>query len=376
MEPVFISSLARGEMAAIRVSARAAVESLQMRPVMFETAPASRDDPRRALLDELGGCDVVALLLGAEYGERTERGVSATEDEFNEAVSRGIPVIALVQEIARSAEQDEFVSRVRGTWSDGRFAPEFKDAGDVGFAVVRALNGWRQRGATNENQRAALERARSLALGSGRPGQSHTGAKARVVIVPISSRPIMDAVLLGEASLGDELGMSARTSGLVRHDMAMKQKLTADGVEFEAADSRGYEQLRFLVATDGAILAEGAVSGSGLLGSSVIEAPKLRRVVEQSCAFALAAWRRIDRRDEIREVAATVAIPDASMKVYSDTEFTGSSLSMGSAFHSPAVVVAPDPPRVARREDVGSPELVHQLVAEVRHTFLLDGRAR
>jgi hypothetical protein len=126
VEPVFISSLARDEMGAIRASAKAAVESLQMRPVMFETAPASRDDSRRALLDELGGCDVVVLLLGAEYGERTERGVSATEDEFNEAVRRGIPVVALVQEVARSAEQDEFVSRVRGTWSEGRFAPEFR----------------------------------------------------------------------------------------------------------------------------------------------------------------------------------------------------------------------------------------------------------
>lgn len=376
MEPVFISSLARDEMAAIRAAARAALESLEMRAVMFETAPASREDSRRALLDELGRCDVALLLLGAEYGEPTERGVSATEDEFKEATSRGIPVIALVQQVPRSTEQDEFVSRVRGTWSEGRFAPEFKDAGDVGFAVVRALNAWRQRGATNENQSAALERARSLALGSGRAGQSHTGVKARVVIVPISSRPIMDAVMLGEASLEDELGMSVRTSGLVRHDMAMKQKLTADGVEFEAAESRGYEQLRFLVATDGAILAEGAVSGSGMLGSSVVEAANVRRVIEQSCAFALGAWTRIDRRDEIREVVATVAIPDASMKVYSDAEFTGSSLSMGSAFGSPAVVVAPDPPRVARREDIGSAELVNQLVAEVRHAFLLDGRAR
>ena len=154
-------------MVAIRASARAAVKSLQMRPVMFETAPASRDDSRRALLDELGGCDVVVLLLGAEYGERTERGVSATEDEFNEAVSRGIPVIALVQEIARSAKQDEFVSRVRGTWSEGRFAPDVQGRGDVGFAVVRALNTWRQRGATNEHQAAALERAGRLAVGVG-----------------------------------------------------------------------------------------------------------------------------------------------------------------------------------------------------------------
>jgi hypothetical protein len=161
VEHVFISSVARGEMAAIRAAARAAAESLQMRPMMFETAPASRDDSRRALLDELGGCDVVLLLLGAEYGERTERGVSATEDEFKEAASRGIPVIALVQQVTRSPEQDEFVSRVRGTWSDGRFAPTFTDSSDIAFAVVRALNAWRQRGATDEHQAAALERARA-----------------------------------------------------------------------------------------------------------------------------------------------------------------------------------------------------------------------
>jgi hypothetical protein len=376
VERVFISSLARGEMAAIRAAARAAAESLQMRPVMFETAPASRDDSRRALLDELAGCDAVLLLLGAEYGERTEQGVSATEDELNEAVRRGIPVIALVQQVARSPDQGAFVGRVRGTWSEGRFAPTFKDVNDVGFAVVAALNTWRQRGSTDQQQTAALERGRELALGSGRPGQSHTGAKARVVIVPILDQPIMDAVMLGEAGLGNDLGMCARMSGLVSHDMALREALTADGFEFETGAASGYEQLRFMVATTGAILAEGAVSGSGLLGSSVIQASSLRRVIEQGCAFALGAWGRIDRHDDVRNVVATVAIPDASLKVYSDEEFTGNSLSIGSMTGSPAVLVAPDPPRLARREDVGSRRLVDELAAEIRHAFALQGRTR
>jgi hypothetical protein len=355
-------------MTPIRAAAKAAV--------MFETAPASREDSRRALLDELGNCDILVLLLGADYGEPTERGVSATEEEFNEAVRHGISVVALVQDVTKSLDQEAFVGRVRGTWSDGRFAPKFTDANDVGLAVVAALNAWRQRGTADEQHIAALERARALAVGSGRAGQSHTGAKARVVIVPIVGRPIMDAVMLGEPNLGDELGMSVRASGLVGHDMALKQKLTGDGVEFEAANSGGFEQLRFLVAVDGAILAEGAVSGSGMLGSSVIEAPKVRRVVEQACAFAGDAWSRIDRRDDVRDLATTVAIPDASMKVYSDTEFSGSSLSLGNAFTSPPVLVAPDPPRITRREALGSPELVEQLVAEIRHAFLLEGRAQ
>jgi hypothetical protein len=80
---VFISFLARGEMAAIRGAARQAVESLDMRPVMSETEPAVGDDPRRALLNKVGTCDALLLLLGAEYGEPGVRGISPTEEESN-----------------------------------------------------------------------------------------------------------------------------------------------------------------------------------------------------------------------------------------------------------------------------------------------------
>lgn len=361
-------------MAAIRASAAEAVQSLQMRAVMFETTPASREDSRRALLDELARCDIVLLLLGADYGERTERGVSATEDELNEAQERGIPVIALVQKLARSAEQEAFVSRVRGTWSDGHFAPGFDGAGDVGLVVVAALNAWRQRGATGERQTGALERARALALGSGRYGQSHSGSKVRVVLVPVLARPIM--VTLAEATLGDDLAMSLRRNGLVGHDVGLKQELVAAGVALETANPSGFERPSFLIARDGAIVAEAAVSKSGLFGSSVIEAPKVRDAITRACAFAAEAWARIDRRDDIRDLAVTVAIPDASMKVYSDTEFSGSSLRMGSGLGGPAVIVAPQPARLARREALGSPELTDLLAAEVRHAFQLEGRLR
>jgi hypothetical protein len=183
-------------------------------------------------------------------------------------------------------------------------------------------------------------------------------------------------LMLGEVGLADDLGMTVHTSGLIGHDMAMTHRLTTDGVEFEAASAQGFEQLHFLVAKDGALLAEGAVSGTGVFGSSVIEAPRVRRVIEQSCAFAPDAWGRIDRRDDIRELAATVAVPDASMKVYSDSEFTGSSLSMGNMFGSPPVLVAPDPPLTARREELGTPELVERLAAEVRQAFVFAGRSR
>lgn len=88
-----------------------------MRPVMFETAPASAQNSRRVLLDDLAACDAVVLLLGADYGERGERGMSPTEEEFDHAAREGVPVIALVQEdVKREPGQEEFVKRVRGTW--------------------------------------------------------------------------------------------------------------------------------------------------------------------------------------------------------------------------------------------------------------------
>ena len=67
MERIFVSSLARGGMGAIRQGARDGVESLGMLPVMFETQPASDQNSRQALLDQIRNCDAYLLLLGALF---------------------------------------------------------------------------------------------------------------------------------------------------------------------------------------------------------------------------------------------------------------------------------------------------------------------
>lgn len=118
---IFISSLARGDMGAIRESARRAVESLDMVPVMFETGAAADDASRRALLDRLAECDAIVLLLGAEHGEPGARGISPTEEEFIEAGDRGIPVLALVQNVEREPAQEALAGpRRMGAWTAHR----------------------------------------------------------------------------------------------------------------------------------------------------------------------------------------------------------------------------------------------------------------
>ena len=60
-------------MAAFRQAARDAIDSLGMRPVMFETEPASAQDSRRALLDRIPYCDALGLFDQPEARGRCRR---------------------------------------------------------------------------------------------------------------------------------------------------------------------------------------------------------------------------------------------------------------------------------------------------------------
>lgn len=344
-----------------------------MRPVMFETAPASDDGSRRALLDRLARCDALVLLLGHEYGEPTQRGVSPTEEEFNEAVSHGIPVLALVQAGAREPAQDAFVARVRGTWEEGKFAPEFNDASDVGFVVVSALNDWRSAATTQQTASEREARVRELAEASHRRGYMASGSKLRVIAVPILGRPLLDAVSLGDQGLPDELATAARMAGLVSNDMALTVTAAADHFALHAKGSQ-WEELNIIVGHDGAIAGEGSVSGDQSnhgFGGMVVMADRARDVIRRSLAFAELAWKRIDQRDEVRQVLVAAAVPNAEQKSYA-TQAPGNTMSM--AMSMPELLVVPPAPLVLRRADLASDQTVDRLQAELRRGFEL-GRA-
>jgi hypothetical protein len=369
VERVFISSLFRGEMAAIRQAVRAAVDSLDMQPVMFESEPARDEASRRALLDQVAASDVLMLLLGAEYGEPVARGVSPTEEEFNEARDRGIPVLVLVQRIAREPAQEEFVRRVRGGWEEGRFAPEFTDASDVGFVAVRALNAWRQQSAGGDTVDTAQARALELARGRERSDSYYGGSKLRVVAVPALSRPLLDAVSIRDPALVDDLSTAARSSRLAPHSVGIEASDLGDSIALTLTGGDGFEQLALRIGFDGSIVAEGPVGGDEQgFGGMVVAADRAREVMERAASFAETVWRRIDTRDEVRDVFLACAVPEANHKVYALGP-TGGSLGMGMG--GPHVLIAPEPPLAARRADLSG--AMERLQAELHRAFELLG---
>ncbi len=368
MDSVFISSIQRS-FGDVREAAARAVDSYGLHPVVAERAGASADNAQRALLDEVRNAEIFLLIIGSVYGDRGESGFSPTEDEFNEAARLNKPILVLKQNVNLEPDQEEFLSRLRGSWERGLLTGHFDSAADVGNEVVRALRTLEGPRAipSQEDKQAAAERAAVLARGPENRGYVTSGSKARIAIATVGAPRLLEATDLENKVLIDSLLGLARSKSLVSNASSLTQSVTAAGIEFEAKTEGSWEELQFFVGSDGSIVAEGAVAGDARhFGSSMVMSSRLADLIGRGQGFALAIWEEMDKGHDVRDIAVTVGIPEAQNKVFSDVE-AGNSISMPMGL--PEVVVAPNPPREVRREELGSDAITQTLVAEVRRKF-------
>lgn len=358
VESVFISSIQR-DFGDIRNAVKRAVESLGMRPLMAETAGAHDASPQRALLDLVARADVFLLILGPRYSK-------PTEDEFDEARRRSRPILVLRQSVEAEPEQDAFVERVAGGWAGGRLWGSFADASDVGFAAVQALTNLREQAGAADVRPAAQERARELAVGRRQGGTSY-GSTARIAHVPLAGEPLLDALALDRPGLGDDVAALVRQHRLVPQSTGIETRVTAAGIAVHPVGSYAGNDPLVAVGADGSVTAVFAVGGDDQFGGMRVDPDRLAEGIRAAGALARAAWDMLDQREIVQQVAVCLSIPEAQHKVFGAST-GGNSIQMG-GFGSLMEVVVPNPPRVARRAEVGSDEIAARLVAEVRRVF-------
>ena len=81
--------------------------------------------------DGVRDCDVYVGILGSRYGWITPSGLSATEEELEEAVETGKKRLIFVEEVSmREEKQEEFIRRA-GDYKLGRFWNKFRTAEDL-----------------------------------------------------------------------------------------------------------------------------------------------------------------------------------------------------------------------------------------------------
>lgn len=131
MKPVvFVSSVSDGY-EHIRSAARDAIRRAGGRPIGFEDFTALDKSSRNACLDGVRDSDVYVGILGSRYGFITASGLSATEEEFNEALRLTKRRLIFVEEVKEYEEkQQAFLKRV-GDYQTGRFWSKFKTAEDL-----------------------------------------------------------------------------------------------------------------------------------------------------------------------------------------------------------------------------------------------------
>ncbi len=356
---VFISSVVRG-FEKVREQAAEGVERLGMHPVRSERLAASSDSPRRALLDQVAAADIYLLLIGERYGDEEP---SPTEEEYEEAVRLHKPILVLTQEGARDPEQGRFLSRVRGSWGDGALSGKFSGAEDVAAAAAGALG--RQQAGIVEDAPAAQEHAKELAHGSDRSGGSG-GVAARIALVPLRQTTLLDPEGLETPGLGDDLASILRETGLVPQRIGLDARVSGAGVQLRGADADSWITPEVTVLTNGSVVVVGSVAAEDApLGFSLVDPERLERFIRQSGRFAKAAWDRIDRQDEVAQVAVAVAIPEASYKGFG--RVSGGSMTV--SMNLPSVVVAPEPAEIVPRGQLDGERVARRIVAAVRRVF-------
>ncbi|WP_419162882.1 DUF4062 domain-containing protein [Candidatus Palauibacter sp.] len=135
---VFVSSVME-DYGDYREAARLGIQQVGCDPVLAEDFAAQAISPRNACLDGVQSSDALVVLLGARYGWRAPSGRSATEEEYEEARRRHLPILVFVQDGAvREPPQEEFVRRVED-YIGGHFRKSFQDANDLRRLVSEAV---------------------------------------------------------------------------------------------------------------------------------------------------------------------------------------------------------------------------------------------
>jgi hypothetical protein len=370
MQTAFISSVQR-DFGDVREAAARAAEAYGLRVLMAERAAAG-GSPKGALLSLVRQSDVFILILGARYGASGEGQTSPTEDEFNEAVRIGLAILVFVQDCDREAHQESFLGRVRGAWAEGNLTASFTGPDDIGVQVIAALRRLDRASDLAAARPAAEQRAADLARGSDR-GSFSGGALARVALAPLIEGRLLDDVSLNRAGIADEVRALMRESGVVSQRVGIDAETNgAVGIRLagrDAARAVGFsdEAVEVTIGLDGAVSVQAPVGGEGPFGSSLVDPDRLGKLLAASGRFTVRTWSLFDTSSRISQLAAAIGLPSAEHRVYGRS--TASSLSMGGMGRLPATLVVPEPPLVARREDLGTERIAGPLIAAVERRF-------
>ena len=135
---IFVSSV-MADYQEYREAASAGIRQAGCDAVLAEDFAAQGTSSRNACLDGVQTADALVLLLGPRYGWIAPSGRSATEEEYQEARHRHMPILVFVQDgLSREPDQQDFIARVED-YIHGHFRRSFQSPDDLRRLVKEAV---------------------------------------------------------------------------------------------------------------------------------------------------------------------------------------------------------------------------------------------
>lgn len=283
---VFLSSVGR-ELHQERDQLADMVKAAGHEPVRYEDFASSDMTPRGRCLYGVDSSEVYVLILGPLYGDPLEdTGVAPTEEEWNRAHTRGIPILVFrKQGVDFEQRQQDFIDKV-GEYTGGKFYKTFNDAHELCAGVIEALRGLeialpplRWEGVTEPAVRWRTDRPQ--------PRETSYGAAPvlEVHLIPVGTTERLPSTAI--ASAGDRLAATARDTGF----MSQSDHLSIDHDADEAwvirtgpQEPRQWDKIQnhplagLHVSRDGSVVAYQALP-TDLLGAFVDQADLTQRLV-------------------------------------------------------------------------------------------------
>ena len=361
---IFVSSLMAGY-GDTRAAASRAIDRSGCEPVRAEDFPAGTVSPRTACLDGVASCDGIALILGARYGDPTAAGVSATEEEYREAVRLKKHIFVFLEGGDREPRQQEFVRSVED-YVDGHWRRSFDSTEKLEDLVEQALREGRPMVAAGGAEGGSSERIG--AAFSQRPDRQQSIVWAQVVWTSPRDEEVVDPTLFMDTSFQRDIQRLAHEGGtpLFDYGQAKSSRVEASRLRLSQGDPGDWRGGRDLAVVD--LYENGtlsvAVNVTGLSGGDDmsdigrlyrVDPNDLSRRLAQSWGFAARWWEHHDPYRRHEPLLYNAVLHDVGTRRLEATPQhpTGSVTIPSTCPHNPLWVY--DRPRKIVRQDTRDP---------------------
>lgn len=318
---VFISSVF-GDFAAERSAARAALENLRQIPVMAEDFGAKPASPQAACLEGVRSSDIYIGIFGHRHGFVGQSGVSATEEEFNEARRQGLDILCFVQNVEKEAQQDAFLERVK-SFEVGHHVAFFDTPVDLKDKVVRALHDLiGEPNVRTLDAAGATSHMQTYLWGSQNP--RHQRSWLGLVIFPARQGDVYLSPLdLGKKHVHEKLLQPAMfgPSALFRRELGVGTREGSDWLAFVQPAPPSREEIsRLNFHTDGTLVYGAQLADEGkqhsLIRGFTIDQDEVQQRLEQFCNYARCFYEQLERSAAIQSLYCGLSLTGLSQKMF------------------------------------------------------------